>query len=365
MQTSMESRWFATLVEDIQKVKADASEASVLDDIITFRRGVVFEDAVFESQYPNESTIQKWPSQNGACDIRNADLLLSFISWARHHYGPIESVVYEDLNERINAVASYWSGKSNILTVMARDFARRGARKIPKKENIWDAQSRHISGKYSGFYVMLRYSSDKKVRAELFCIQRIEASEGTRTGESLERRVLKTQHQGVIRVLWGCEGDFWCGDLIIGRDKFAGVALRWDTAKLPDPVTISLLRHKEERFQTSGPNISFSQRPVLTGMIVGWNSLNSNEIFRCICAVEKLKSNIEPNVENFRKLLASDHCKNFLSSIGSDSSTWEGKSELEAMFSDRKQRLHRRACQEVLAKTSIFQSVDLASWLAH
>ncbi|MFV0643164.1 MAG: hypothetical protein ACK5NN_01480 [Sphingomonadaceae bacterium] len=359
MTDSYADGWFDRFVADVQQLDAGVTPSTLLQDMIRFRQEAVQKDYFLEHQYANESAMRNWPTQTGSCDLRYADFLISY--WDRKVLGKasLHSRLIQEIIDQIDAATTPWRERSNLLGVLSRDIARRGARKLPKKQNLWSAQAQHVNRKYAGFYAMLRFSSAKKIVIEPFCLQKIDDPLDIRSGDTLEARVGKSIHQCSMKFLWWCEECIWRGDLLVGGDKFSGLAIKDEISYLPDPVTFSIMRHRENRSSAAGNNIPFDIRPVLTGMIVGWNSINSDELFRSICAIEKFNTNLEPTLENFSKIVESSGSKKFFS----NSEEWIGKRQLEEIFLQRKQRLHRRVCQEVLSETTIFRDARLDEWV--
>lgn len=329
----------------------DITADDLLRDILLFRKKRLSLDHTFSGQYPNEKSIKQWPNQEVACDFRYADLLLSFTAST---YENLKSPLVDDLNEQVSIAAAQWEGKSNILSTLAKETARRGAKKLPWKKLIWEHQSEYIQQKYSGYYLLLRIDYNKRLRAELLCLGRHKAVGPSPDREDLASRVKNVQHRNWVRFFWGCENEVWNGDLVIGKNKFSGLALKYDVDELPEPVTINLLRSGELP-------ISFERRPVLTGLLAGWNTSNPHELFRSMFALEKIPSgkNLKLDYPEFCKVLQSEGWKKLVANT--ENGTWQKKGELVEMFKDGKHRIHKDGAQHIL--NTDWLRVKMSDWI--
>ena len=354
MLKSSKENWFHRLVQEIQEQDGPISDSDLIESMKVFRK-MRSSDIVFDGQYPTLSSIENWPhSKDSKAKLFDADFLLSFMN---HHFPNTKSDTIDELNNQICYNDHIWRNRSNIIRTLSQETARRGgAIKRPKRDSVWEFKSKYIDERYSGYYILLRLDNNENLKCELFCIEsNIELPINTK---NLKSRIDSVVTRSVINIIWGCEGELWIGDLIIGRNKFAGIALRDNIEQIPEPVTLSVLRHGRDYEES----IKFIDRPVLSGVMVGWNSKNDNELFRSMFALEKIKdeSMLPANRDNFFRLMESGGWKSLSEKV--EKNKWKYKKEIIAAFKKSDYKIHKHACSEIIQETCI-GPINLCQWI--
>lgn len=359
--------WFATYCSEVSRLNWGISTAEELcEKLIETRRRLLNAPRGVEGvegSLPTEPTIKKLPTAAmQKLDMRYALLLIYFERSTNE--GGIKTKTAQRAQKEIDKCGDRFGKTSHLLQILAKEAAVRSVRKFPRRMNAWETNALRIKDKYPGFYILFRLTSEKNIVAELFGIEPQPRTPRLQSSEAIDKRISKVLPRQTLKMHWFCGGDHWRGDLVVGHDKFAGLLLKDDLLMMPDPVTLTLMRHKEDLITTSSKNIPWIDRPVLTGLISGTNEKQPEEIFRTPLALYKIpnpKSTI-CSTRNFNTLAQSQPLANFLNGLSDPLNNWEGKTEMHETFTDRHAKLHRRTGQKLLAGTDIFGKLDLTNF---
>lgn len=356
--------WFKTYYSEICALKPDMGERDLCNALITTRRTVLRQPSGVEGvegSLPAEATIRKLDQADQATfDMRYALLLIYF---ERHEFGGVKTSTVKHAIQEVERVGQVFGGQSSLLRILAKEAAVRSVRKFPKRKNAWETNAERIRKKYPGFYVLLRLTSEKVLTAEFFGIEPQGNVPRLFNSDPVEKRISRVLPRQIIHTHWQCESEHWVGDMVVGYDKFGGILLKDSLLSMPDPMNFTILRHKEALLTKSSMNIGWTEKKVLTGMVVGASSKYPEEIFRTPLIVAQIPNvnQLKCDHKSFVSALQNDKLKGFLRSLAIDD--WPGKDDLIKTFIDRKKRLHRRLGQELLQKTTVFDGVDVSEWL--
>jgi len=355
--------WFQQYVSELESAQSGVLEKKLIDDLLATRRAIVAHEDSLNGSLPSEVSIKNWPNAKGeTLDGRNA-LLLYYHELKT--YGLVTTRTVQGAISEFRQASNAWGGASHILRILTQEAAMRGVWSFPRRDNTWAAQASSLRSKYSGFYVLLRLNSEKQVVSELLGIETIPDIPKLNNNHSLGKRALQVQPRQVLKIRWLCEDEPWAGDLIIGRDKFAGLVLKDLIFDLPNPMTVTVLRHEEAVISSATPTTPWIQCPILTGLVVGANSKHPEEIFRTPIFLYQLQNTegTECNLDTFERLAESSKRIEFFANLNRDKGPIRKNVALNKVFSDKNARLYDGLGQNIFGtNTACFQQ-DVSEWI--
>lgn len=248
--------WFKELVNEIQnQAKVKLTNRTLIAEMLEFKNRAPLE--LTESYPSNDAISRRWPSAKTMMPSKSShDFLLSFMA---KKYPQVTASVINRITNKLN---DYIKNKSK--TVLQRHthveyYRREDGLKYP----YWSAVRKRMAKKYCDYYLLIRKNGNAGFTFEL-C--RLGLNDNKYT-------------ECMLKLEWLSEAELWHADMYVSPYKFVGTAVRQSSNKLPEPVSLSIMRNSSV-MNDHNQHVSL----MLTGQISGWKTgvdqvLVNSEIF--------------------------------------------------------------------------------------